>query len=31
MKKCIEVCCDYYGCGVVMFIDKYCYNLICFK
>ena len=31
MKKCTEACCDYHGCGAAMFIDKYCYNLICFK
>ena len=31
MKKCTEACCDYHGCGAAMFIDQYCYNLICFK
>lgn len=31
MKKCTEACCDYRGCGAAMLIDKYCYNLICFK
>ena len=31
MTKCTEACCDYHGCGAAMFIDKYCYNLICFK
>ena len=31
MRKCTEACCDYHGCGAAMFIDQYCYNLICFK
>ena len=31
MTKCTEACCDYHGCGAAMFIDRYCYNLICFK
>ncbi|KAJ7382505.1 hypothetical protein OS493_034668 [Desmophyllum pertusum] len=31
MKKCIEACCDYHRCGAAMFIDQFCYNLICFK
>ena len=31
MKKCTEACCEYHGCGAAMFIDQFCYNLICFK
>ena len=31
MHKCTEACCNYHGCGAAMFIDQYCYNLICFK
>ena len=31
MARCTEACCDYHGCGAAMFIEKFCYNLICFK